>query len=92
MEAFKPKLVSFTLDIIGVNSLRLGGIQFNCFILIYKSQFGLITLSYFFFREIMGWLQVRRFLSFLPAAFVVYILLYFLVYQPDAPGPHIIGK
>ncbi|XP_069996362.1 uncharacterized protein [Penaeus vannamei] len=36
----------------------------------------------------MGWLQLRRWLSFLPAAFVVYILLHYLVYQPDISGPH----
>ncbi|CAL4096316.1 unnamed protein product, partial [Meganyctiphanes norvegica] len=30
----------------------------------------------------MGWLQLKRWLSFLPAAFVVYILLHYLVYQP----------
>ncbi|XP_068208423.1 beta-1,3-galactosyltransferase 1-like [Palaemon carinicauda] len=35
----------------------------------------------------MGWLQVKRWLSFLPAAFVVYILLHYLVYQPDLTGP-----
>ncbi|XP_071546161.1 uncharacterized protein [Panulirus ornatus] len=36
----------------------------------------------------MGWLQLKRWLSFLPVAFVVYILLHYFVYQPDLSGPH----
>ncbi|KAK8744597.1 hypothetical protein OTU49_000884, partial [Cherax quadricarinatus] len=39
-------------------------------------------------RVHMGCLQLKRWLSFLPAAFVVYILLHYLVYQPDLTGPH----
>ncbi|XP_063840428.1 myocyte-specific enhancer factor 2D-like isoform X3 [Scylla paramamosain] len=35
----------------------------------------------------MGCLQLRRWLSFLPAAFVVYLLLHYLVYQPDLSSP-----
>ncbi|XP_042205706.1 uncharacterized protein LOC121854958 isoform X1 [Homarus americanus] len=39
-------------------------------------------------RVHMGCLQLKRWLSFLPAAFIVYILLHYLVYQPDLTGPH----
>ncbi|XP_045118962.1 UDP-GlcNAc:betaGal beta-1,3-N-acetylglucosaminyltransferase 7-like isoform X2 [Portunus trituberculatus] len=38
-------------------------------------------------RVHMGCLQLRRWLSFLPAAFVVYLLLHYLVYQPDLSSP-----